>query len=81
MPDFNAHADVHVLMMRNPGDRRPLPPIHSGTLGDCIKWTLANHDGYPETYSIEVPLEAGFQTTKLHYRDIEALAQDPQFPK
>jgi hypothetical protein len=84
MPDFNAKADVYVAMMKEPRRWQSMParrPIHSGTLAESISWTLANHDGYPDTYTIEVPLEAGFQTKVLHYRDIRAIAQRPDFPR
>ncbi len=84
MPDFNVKADVYVAMVKEPRRWQSMPerrPIHSGTLAESIRWTLANHDGYPETYSIEVPLEAGFQTKVLHYRDIQAIAERPDFPR
>lgn len=84
MLDFNAKADVYVLVMKEPRHWQPSSPrrpIHSSTVAECIRWTLANHDGYPDTYSIEVPLEAGFQTKELHYRDIEAISKRPDFPR
>lgn len=84
MPDFNAKADIYVVMMKEPRPWQTMPerwPIHSGPLADSIKWMLAHHDGYPETYTLEVPLEAGFQTKVLHYRDIQAIAQRPDFPR
>jgi len=34
----------------------------------------AHHDGYPETLSVEVPLDAGFGKTKLWYNEVNALA-------
>lgn len=70
MPDFNVKADVYVAIMKEPRRRQSMPqrqPIHSGTVAESIRWTLANHDGYPETYTIEVALEAGFATRVLHY--------------
>ena len=82
MPDFNVEADVYVAMRKDPRRRQTMPerrPIHSGTLANSIRWILANHDGYPGTYTIEVPLEAGFQTKVLHYRDIQAIAERPDF--
>jgi hypothetical protein len=83
VPDFNAKADVYVAMMKEPRRWQAMPerrPIHSGPLAEAIRWTLANHDGYPETYTIEVPLEAGFQTKVLYYREIQAIAQRQDFP-
>jgi len=42
---------------------------------------MTKHDGYPDTYSLRVPLEAGFQTDELHYRDIEAISKRNDFPR
>jgi hypothetical protein len=85
MPDFNAKADVYVVIMKDPQGRHapqpPRKPIHSGTVAQCIAWTLANHDGYPATYSVEVPREAGFGRDVLSFQDIEDLACHPQFPR
>ena len=84
MPDFNANANVYVMIMKDPIYRQLRParqPIHSGTVAECINWTLANHDGYPETYSVEVPLGAGFEKNELCFREIEDLARHPEFPK
>jgi hypothetical protein len=84
MPDFNANADVYVVVMKPTQDYRflsPPRPIHSGTIAESIAWTLANHDGYPESYSMKVPLEAGFGTTTLHYLDMHAIVKRADFPK
>lgn len=42
---------------------------------------MTKHDGYPQSYSMRVPLEAGFITNQLYYPDIEAIFQRPDFPK
>jgi hypothetical protein len=80
MPDFNARSDVYVAMMREPRRTQSLLPVHTGTLAECVRYVLTKHDGYPETYAMRLPLEAGFQTKELHYRDIEAIARRPDFP-
>jgi hypothetical protein len=84
MSDFNAKADVYRTVMKAPAGHRFMPPpapIHSGTIAECISWVMTKHDGYPETYSMRVPLEAGFQTNVLHYRDIEAISKLADFPR
>jgi hypothetical protein len=85
MPDFNADAHVFVARMQDPAGRHaphPMPkPVHSGSAADCIAWTLAKHDGYPETYSIVVPHEAGFGKEELPFKDIEEWSRHPQFPR
>jgi hypothetical protein len=82
MPDFNASAEVYRVAMEHPTRRPNLPrkPVHRGGVAECIRWTLTKHDGYPETYSMRVPLEAGFATDMLNYRDIEAISERPDFP-
>jgi len=42
---------------------------------------MKHHQGYPALYSIVVPLEAGFGTNELHYRDIETISKRPDFPR
>jgi hypothetical protein len=84
MPDFNAKADVYVVSMREPLRWRSMPqrlPVHSGTITECVTYVLTKHDGYPETYSMRIPLEAGFQTNELGYREIEALSKWADFPR
>jgi hypothetical protein len=84
MSDFNAKADVYRTEFRDVGGHRPLPsfkPIHSGTIAECVRWVMAKRHDYPQTYSMRVPLEAGFITNELHYQDIEAISQRPDFPK
>ena len=84
MSDFSAKADVYRAVMKAPTGHRFMPPaapIHSGTIAECISWVMTKHDGYPDTYSMRVPLEAGFQTNELHYRDIEAISKRPDFPR
>jgi hypothetical protein len=83
MSDFSARAEVYRAVMKAPTGHRFMPlatPVHSGTVAECISWVIRKHDGYPETYSMRVPLEAGFQTNELHYRDIEAISKRPDFP-
>jgi len=84
MSDFNAKAEVYRAVMKEPTGYRFMPaptPIHSASVPECISWVMTKHDGYPETYSIRVPLEAGFQTNELHYRDIEAISKRSDFPQ
>lgn len=84
MPDFSAKAEVYKAVMKAPTGYRVMPapaPIHSASVADCISWVMTKHDGYPETYSMRVPLEAGFQTNELHYRDIEEISKRPDFPR
>jgi hypothetical protein len=84
MSDFNAKAHVYVAMMKAPVGHRSMPPpqaVHSGTIAECVKYVMTKHDGYPETYSLRIPLEAGFQTNELHYRDIEAISKRSDFPR
>jgi hypothetical protein len=84
MPDFNAKADVYVAMMEEPRHWQPTQqrqPVHSGTITECVRYVLTKNDGYPETYMMRVPLEAGFQTKELHYRDIETISKRSDFPR
>ena len=84
MPNFNAQADVYFHGGRHTPKFQPiLPPktIHTATIADSVKWIMKNHHGYPDLYSLVIPLEAGFQTTELHYRDIEVLSKRPDFPR
>jgi hypothetical protein len=84
MSDFNAKADVYRTMMTPASGHRFVPPphpIHSGTVAECISWIMTKHDGYPETYRMTVPLEAGFGETVFHYREIEAISGRHDFPK
>jgi hypothetical protein len=83
MSDFSAHAEVYRMAARRPtGIHKILasPPVHVGTAVECFKYVLTEHDGYPDTYSVRVPLEAGFGTNELHYRDIQAISQRRDFP-
>jgi hypothetical protein len=84
MPNFNADAEVYRAAVEHYGAHRPiLPsrPIHTGTVAECVRYIMSKHDGYPETYSMRLPLEAGFQTNQLHYRDIEAISKRSDFPR
>jgi hypothetical protein len=84
MPNFNARADVYCHCGTNVAKFQPLPqpkPVHSGTITKCIRWIMKHHQGYPALYSIVVPLEAGFGTNELHYRDIETISKRPDFPR
>lgn len=84
MSDFSAKAGVYRAVMKAPTGHPFMPPagpIHSGTIAECISWVMTKHDGYPDTYSMRVPLEAGFQTNELHYRDIEVISKRPDFPR
>jgi hypothetical protein len=84
MSDFSAKADVYRQEMKSPAQDRVIPqtkPVHSGTIAQCVKWVMDKRHDYPETYSMTVPLEAGFIERTLGYRDIEAIAKRPDFPK
>jgi hypothetical protein len=84
MPNFSAQAEVYKAVMKLPTGYRFMPasaPIHSGSVAECVSWIMTKHDGYPATYSMRVPLEAGFQTNELHYRDIEAISKRSDFPQ
>jgi hypothetical protein len=84
MPNFNATAEVYCHGVINVGKFQPIPQrksIHSGTIDQCVRWVMKNHQGYPALYRMEVPLEAGLQKTELHYDEIEALSKRPDFPK
>jgi len=83
MSDFNAHAEVHRAAVRHRGGYHPIlpsPPIHTATAIECFRYVLTKHDGYPQTYSVRVPLEAGFGTDELSYSEIEAISKRPDFP-
>jgi hypothetical protein len=83
MSDFNAQAEVYRATVRYPSGYRPIlpsPPIHTGTAAECFTYVLTKHDGYPQTYSVRIPLEAGFGTDELSYDDIEAISKRPDFP-
>jgi hypothetical protein len=85
MPDFNANADVYVARVRQRITGMPLPiqprPDHSGNVAECITWMIENNDGYPGSYTVEVPLEAGFGKSVLTFQEIEELSRHPNFPK
>jgi hypothetical protein len=83
MPNFNAQAEVYKAVMREPSGHRFISaptPIHTGSIAECVRYVVTKHDGYPATYTMRVPLEAGFQTNTLHYRDIEEISKRPDFP-
>jgi hypothetical protein len=83
MSDFNAKADVYRTVMKAPTGYRfnpPPQPVYAGTVADCAKYVLSKQDDYPETYSLKVPLEAGFNSDEFHYRDIVALSERRDFP-
>lgn len=83
MSDFNVHAEVYRAAVRySTGHHKILasPPIHVGTAIECFRYVLTKHDGYPQTYSVRVPLEAGFGTDELSYSEIEAISKHPDFP-
>jgi hypothetical protein len=85
MPDFNVTGELHRMEMRTPIPGAKLHPrpryLDRGPVGDLMKRVLAKRDGDRPIYSITVPREAGFGKDELSFRDIEALAQHPQFPK
>lgn len=84
MPNFSAQAEVYKAVMKEPSGHRFMPaptPIHTGSVAECVRYVVTTHDGYPTTYTMRVPLEAGFQTNTLHYRDIEAISTLPDFPR
>jgi len=83
MPNYNAQAHVYCHGGVNVEKFQRIPrakPIHSGTIAECVKWVMKNHQGYPDIYSMTIPLDAGFQTNELYYREIEALSKRPDFP-
>jgi hypothetical protein len=83
MPDFEANAEVYRVAVRYPSGPRPIlasPPVHVGSAAECFVYVLTKHDGYPKTYSVRVPLEAGFGTDELSYDEIEALSKRSDFP-
>jgi hypothetical protein len=84
MSDFSAQADVYRLEAKSPAKDRVIPqqkPVHSGTIAQCVKWVMDKRHDYPETYSMTVPLEAGFIGRTLGYREIEAMSKRPDFPQ
>jgi|HubBroStandDraft_5_1064220.scaffolds.fasta_scaffold1445274_1 hypothetical protein len=84
MSDFYAKAEVYRAAMRHPSGHYPMlasPPIRIGTAGECFAYVLTKHDGYPRTYSVRVPLEAGFGKNELSYDDIEAISKRSDFPR
>jgi len=84
MPNFNAQADVFCAVRLRVPKFQPIPspkPVHSGTITDCIQWIMTHHQGYPDLYSMVVPLEAGFETNEMHYRDIETISKRADFPR
>jgi len=83
MSNFNAKADVYRQEMKSPARDGVIPqrkPVHSGTIVQCVKWIMDKRHDYPETYSMTVPLESGFQKCELDYRDIEAISKRSDFP-
>jgi hypothetical protein len=83
MPNFNATAEVYCDGVNSVGKFQPIPqrkPIHSGTIEECVRWVMKHHQG-SDLYGLAIPLEAGFQTNDLRYRDIEAISKRPDFPK
>lgn len=84
MPNFNAQADVYCAVGPSVPKYHPIPrprPVYSGTIVECRKWVMKNHQGYPALYSMVVPLEAGLQTKELRYDEIEVLSRYPDFPR
>lgn len=84
MSNFNAHAEVYRTAVRYAVGHQPISapsPIHTGPAGECFRYVLTKHDGYPKTYSVRVPLEAGFGTDELSYDDIEAISKRADFPR
>jgi hypothetical protein len=84
MSNLNAHADVYCHGGISVPKFQPIPqrrPMHSGTIAECVRWVMKNHQGYPDLYSLVIPFEAGFQTNELWYRDIEAISKRPDFPR
>jgi hypothetical protein len=84
MPNYGAIADLHRYEMRpmrfgakiSPGPRY----LRSLSMKDCVKQVMSKRPSDAHTYSIIVPLEAGFGKDILNYWDIEAISQRPDFP-
>ena len=84
MPNYDTIAELHRLEMRplrlgqknSPGPRyrRRLP------MKECVNQVMSKRPPDAHTYSITVPLEAGFGKDVLNYWDIEAISQRPDFP-
>jgi hypothetical protein len=84
MSNFDMPANVYMVNGRQAGGHRPLTPsrtVHSGTVTECVRWVMAKIHDYPETYSMTVPLEAGFIKGELSYQEIEAISKRSDFPK
>ena len=74
LPNLNAPASVYRTEMRSPSLTRYVPrPVFSGTVAQCSRWMRARHEGYPDTLHMEVSLDAGFNKTRLWYKDADAL--------
>jgi hypothetical protein len=82
MSDFNARAEVYkVGMTTAPWGTKITspPPIHVGTMVECVRMVTAMHQSERVLCSIAVPLEAGFIKAELDYRDIEAISRRADF--
>jgi hypothetical protein len=84
MPNYDAIADLHRLEMRPMRVGQKITPgpryLRSLPMKDCVKQVMSKRPPDAHTYSITVPLEAGFGKDVLNYWDIEAIARQPDFP-
>jgi hypothetical protein len=84
MSDFNARAELHRLETNDLHDFRKLTGprmVHAATVTECVNKVMAEREPDRLIYSMTIPLEAGFGKTEFLYRDIEAIAERPDFPK
>jgi len=85
MPNYEAIADLHRLEVRpiRFGEKNSLGPryLRSLPIKECVNQVMSKRPPDAHTYSITVPLEAGFGKDVLNYWDIEAISQRPDFPR
>jgi len=83
--DYDAAADLHksTLDKHEPGKVATFGSVlvWSGTLGGCINQYLAKPHSKRSLYSIVVGSEAGAEKTILEHKDIDGLAEQPDFLK
>jgi hypothetical protein len=63
------------VQFRTPTGQVHIPkPVYTGTVKQCVQWMMTKENEYPETYSMTVPLEAGFQKRELRFDEVKNLA-------
>lgn len=84
MPNYDATVDLHRLEVRpvrfggknSPGPRY----LCSLPLKEGINYVMSKREPDALTYSITLPIEAGFGKDTLNFWDIRAISKRPDFP-